>query len=65
MHLSDSNPQFDCMLPLDGDFDFKKFLNEAVECGYTGDAVVEVYRAAFGEPQELFDSHKNLLNQIF
>ncbi|MBR6503145.1 MAG: sugar phosphate isomerase/epimerase, partial [Clostridia bacterium] len=47
LHLSDSNEQFDCMLPLDGNFDFKKFLNEAVECGYTGDAVIEVYRAAF------------------
>ena len=65
LHLSDSNDQADCMLPLDGNFDFKKFLNEAVECGYNGDAVIEVYRSAFGEPQELFDSHQKLLNQIF
>ena len=65
LHLSDSNEQFDCMLPLDGNFDFKKFLNEAVECGYTGDAVIEVYRAAFDDPNELFDSHQKLLSQIF
>lgn len=65
LHLSDSNEQFDCMLPLDGKFDFKKFLNEATECGYTGDAVIEVYRSAFDKPQELFDSHQKLLNQIF
>ena len=65
LHLSDSNEQFDCMLPLDGKFDFKKFLNEATECGYDGDAVIEVYRSAFTEPQELFDSHKKLLARIF
>lgn len=65
LHLSDSNEKFDCMLPLDGNFDFKKFLGEAVGCGYTGDAVIEVYRASFDEPQELFESHKNLLKNIF
>ena len=65
LHLSDSNERFDCMLPLDGNFDFKNFLSEATNCGYTGDAVIEVYRVAFDEPQELFDSHKKLLKNIF
>ena len=65
LHLSDSNEQFDCMLPLDGNFDFKKFLCQATACGYEGDAVIEVYRAAFDKPQELFDSHKKLLKNIF
>ncbi len=65
LHLSDSNETSDCMLPLNGDFDFKLFLDTATQCGYTGDAVIEVYRNAFGEPQELFDSHKKLLKQIF
>lgn len=64
LHLSDSNEKHDCMLPLEGNFDFKLFLDTAKQCGYTGDAVIEVYRNAFGEPQELFDSHKNLLNKI-
>ncbi|MBR3968471.1 MAG: sugar phosphate isomerase/epimerase [Clostridia bacterium] len=65
LHLSDNNSRFDCMLPLDGNFDFKKFLCEAADCGYTGDAVIEVYRTAFCEPQELFESHKKLLKNIF
>ncbi len=65
LHLSDSNEKYDCMLPLDGNFDFKLFLDTAKHCGYTGDAVIEVYRNAFDEPQELFDSHKKLLKQIF
>lgn len=65
LHLSDSNDQFDCMLPLDGNFNFKDFLDTAKSVGYSGDAVIEVYRAAFDDPNELFDSHKKLLNQIF
>jgi len=65
LHLSDSNENYDCMLPLEGNFNFKHFLDTAKQCGYTGDAVIEVYRNAFGEPQELFASHKKLLKQIF
>ena len=64
LHLSDSNEQYDCMLPLDGKFDFKSFLDTAKSVGYTGDAVIEVYRAAFGQPDELFASHQKLLRQI-
>ncbi|MBR5473261.1 MAG: sugar phosphate isomerase/epimerase [Clostridia bacterium] len=65
LHISDNNDKYDCMLPLDGNFNFKNFLTEAIDCGYTGDAVIEVYRAAFDEPQELFWSHKKLLKNIF
>ena len=65
LHLSDSNERYDCMLPGgSGTFDFKTFLNTAVDCGYRGNAVIEVYRNAFGEPDELFTAHKTLLNQI-
>lgn len=64
LHLSDSNEKYDCMLPLEGNFDFKLFLDTAKQCGYTGDAVIEVYRNAFDKPHELFDSHKKLLNKI-
>lgn len=65
LHLSDNNEQYDCMLPLKGKFDFKLFLDTAKQCGYVGDAVIELYRNAFGEPQELFDAHKKLLKHIF
>lgn len=65
LHLSDNNSQNDCMLPLAGDFDFKNFLTEAKKCGYTGDAVIEVYRNAFGDAKELFDAHKRLIKNIF
>lgn len=62
LHLSDSNEKYDCMIPLSGNFDFKDFLTTAKECGYTGDAVVEVYRNAYGEPEELFTAHKKLID---
>ena len=65
LHLSDSSNVSDCMLPLDGGFDFKGFLSSAAQNGYIGDAVIEVYSSAFESPQELFDSHKRLLKNIF
>ena len=43
------------------EFDF----DAAKKNGYTGDSVIEVYRWAFGEPQELFSSHKRLCEKIF
>lgn len=65
IHISDNTPDNDCMLPLDGCFDFKAFFDAAKKNGYTGDSVIEVYRWAFGEPQELFSSHKRLCEKIF
>ena len=65
LHLSDHNEQHDCMLPCEeGNFDFKKFLSAATACGYAGDSVIEVYRSAFREPDELFLAHRNLLKSV-
>lgn len=65
LHLSDSNSENDCMIPFKGNFDFRAFLTEAKKCGYTGDAVIEVYRNAYGDMQELFSAHKKLVKNIF
>lgn len=62
LHLSDSNENQDCMLPLTGNFDFKDFLKVAHTNGFKGDAVIEVYRDAYDQPDELFESHKKLIN---
>ena len=64
LHISDSNTQNDCMLPTRGEFDFKGFLKSAVDCGYTGNAVVEVYSSAYSQSQELFDSYNELLKKF-
>lgn len=53
LHLSDNNKYKDCLLPLDGTFDFKGFLKHAEKCGFSGDGVIEVYRNAYKEYSEL------------
>ena len=53
LHLSDNNAQKDCLLPLDGSFNFKDFLNCATQNGFSGDAVIEVYRNAYNRYSEL------------
>ncbi len=65
LHLSDSTEENDCMLPTKGNFDFSAFIKKAYEVGYSGNAVIEVYRNAYGVPQELFDAYKMLCEKIF
>ena len=65
IHISDNTPDNDCMIPLAGNFDFGAFFEKAQQNGYTGDSVIEVYRWAFDEPDELFSSHKKLCEKIF
>lgn len=65
LHLSDNTKENDCMLPLKGNFDFKSFIALAHKKGFVGDSVIEVYRNAFTDPKELFESHKLLQEKIF
>ncbi len=65
IHISDNTPNNDCMIPLGGSFDFGAFFDTAKQNGYTGDSVIEVYRWAFSDPLELFESHKKLCEKIF
>ena len=44
---------------------FKAFFDFALQKGYKGDSIIEVYRWAFGEPSELFESHKTLCKKYF
>ncbi len=60
LHLSDSNSQYDCMLPLSGTFDFEGFIKFAFENGFCGDAVVEVYKKSFDTDAQLFASYEAL-----
>ncbi len=64
LHISDSNAENDCMLPMRGDFDFKKFLTTAAEFGYTGNAIVEVYNNAYADKAELFESYDKLIKKV-
>ena len=59
LHISDNRPpEYDCMLPLTGTFDFAAFFEKAKAVGYEGDAVVEVYSDCYDDESKLFSSYK-------
>lgn len=62
LHISDNNASSDCLLPINGDFDFKKLFDKMKQFDYNGAAMIEVYRWAYQEPQEVFAS-LNLLKE--
>ncbi len=64
LHLSDNNEYKDCLLPLQGDFNFKEFLKHAWANGFSGDGVIEVYRNAYKEYDELSACLINLKNSL-
>ena len=64
LHLSDNSPENDCMLPLRGSFDFERFFGACKAAGYAGNAVVEVYRDAYGEYAELFASYNDFIKSL-
>jgi sugar phosphate isomerase/epimerase len=60
IHISDNNELKDCMLPGDGNFDFKKLIAEMDKLEYNGAYVIEVYRNAYKEYDELINSINNV-----
>lgn len=65
IHISDNTADNDCMLPLSGGFDFAAFFGLCVKSGYKGDAVIEVYRDAYKDERELYDSYYNFIKSDF
>lgn len=63
IHISDSTPDNDCLVPSCGNFDFESFFLLAKEVGFKGDAMVEVYRDAYGDYAELFDTYKKFMGK--
>lgn len=61
VHISDHNATADCMLPGDGDFDFKALFKRLKADNYNGACLIEVYRYAYGDFEELFEAYKKLL----
>lgn len=56
LHISDHSLAGDCLLPYNGGFDFKRFLKMFTDNGYKGDAVIEVYKNAYKEYDEIINS---------
>lgn len=66
IHISDNNSAFDCLLPLKGNYDLIAFLEKANSLNYDGAALIEVYKNAYEDRKEVFESYysfKNILNK--
>ena len=61
-HISDHSLASDCLLPLNGNFDFKAFFENLRRNNFDGSCNIEVYKNAYKNPDEIFVSHKKLLS---
>lgn len=63
VHLSDHDGVAECMLPGNGKYDLGALLSRLSNDGYKGAALIEVYRNAYNDPDELLKS-LNFVNNI-
>lgn len=59
-HISDHSLASDCLLPLNGKFDFKTFFKILKERDYKGACMIEVYKNAYKNKSEIFNSLQEL-----
>ncbi len=59
-HISDHSVAGDCLLPLDGKFDFAGFFKFLANKNYNGALMTEVYRFSYKEEAQVFESYANL-----
>ena len=57
-HISDHCTAGDCLLPLNGKFDFEGFFRFLKNNNYKGALMTEVYRFSYREEKEIFESFK-------
>lgn len=53
LHISDYSRESDCLLPGQGILEFDELFERMEQCGYSGNAVIEVYRTDYQKPEEL------------
>ena len=58
VHISDNTPDFDCLPPGKGSFDFARLFSELEKAGYQGDYVIEIYSKGFDVEKELLTSRR-------
>ena len=61
-HISDHSVATDCTLPFKAGFDFKGFFDLLKSENYEGNCMIEVYRDAYTEYSEIFESLEKLKN---
>lgn len=60
-HISDHSVAGDCLLPGDGKFNFGGFFGFLKKRGYTGALITEVYKFSYKNYDDIFNSHKNIV----
>ena len=63
-HISDHSLASDCLLPANGNFDFREFINTLKTNTYNGSCIIEVYNNAYKDYKEIKDSHQKVLNLV-
>ncbi len=63
-HISDHSLAGDCLLPLNGKFNFPLFFKTLDKNNYNGACVIEVYKNAYREFNEVFNSYNKLKEKI-
>lgn len=59
-HISDHSLAGDCLLPLNGGFDFNAFFKLMAQKGYNGAYIIEVYKNAYKNYGEIFNSYNKI-----
>ena len=59
-HISDHSTAGDCLLPLNGKFDFKGFFEYLQKKGYKGSLMTEVYHFSYENYSDIFDAYNKL-----
>ena len=57
LHLNDHDDENDCLLPCKGTMDYKRLFKILDSIDYEGSIIIEVYRNAFSNVDELVDSY--------
>ncbi len=60
IHISDRTDKSDCITPLKGDFDFRKFFDYAASMGYNGKYIIELYEWSYDDKNEIIDAYSKL-----
>ncbi len=60
MHYSDYGEKGDCLKFGDGEYDNFRLFSELKQCGYSGNAVIELYKGSYESVDDLADNYKML-----
>lgn len=64
-HISDHSLASDCLLPLNGKFNFSQFFETLKQKKYNGACIIEVYKNAYHQFSEIFESYKKLTQNFY